>query len=567
MLSLSLRSGLLRATLLLSAALGISACSVDTTVSVGATTAPQVQHLYVTATEVWLSTSSTAAATDSGWVGSALPTPVSIDLAALNAGALSSLLSGVKTGAGTYQQVRIVLADSADPLTSSAQSAGLTWNAQVQYLDSQNNTATLPLELPSPKSQLIIPTTLVLSGAGAGAFLNASSSSSTTTSTTTATATATAASTATTATVAVDLDTVRKSVLFTVDNQNGALLSPSMTVMDVKNAGAISGSVDVSGIASTVLTGPQGIVVTAEALSADGTRFYAVKSVAVQSGGVFTLYPLPVAATGTTFYDLVIHGPGIRTVILSQVPVSSGDAESATTVQSSAVSVSSAKSYTVNTAANSAVLPGGSQVGFYQTIPGSTAPHLVEFALLDPFSGGFTSDLSLSSDAIDFGTYANGSDIVLSTSAPDEGIGTYRIGADAPLRVSSSLATTLSAPTGVVNAVQPVFLPPLNPSTSAAISGTLTLSTAGRFDRGFLMISRGGQLIEAADLRTELSSVSTTVPYTVAGVPAGVDAARYDVSVRLWNSRDAAATVTRVAASAQADLTTGSAASIDIAVP
>ena len=556
----SLKSRLFRTAILLSAALGISACSVDTTVSVGASTAPQVQHLYVTATQVWLSTSATASPTDNGWVGSKLATPVSIDLVALNAGSLSSLLSGVKAGAGTYKQVRIVLADSADPLTASAQAAGLTWNAQVQYVDAQNNSATLPLELPSPKSQLIIPATVALSGGGAGVFMNASTSTADTS------ATAAAASGTTTATVAVDLDTVRKWVLFKFDDQSGALMSPSMRVMTVKNAGAISGSVDLSRVASSVLTGPQGIVVTAEALRADGTRFEAVKSVALQSGGVFTLYPLPVTSSGNTVYDLVIHGPGIRTVILSQVPVSTSDAESATAVQSSAISISSARDYTVNTAANSAVLPGGSLVGFYQTIPGSTAPHLIDFALLDPFSGGFTSNLSLSADAIDYGTYNKSGDIVMSTSAPDEGIGSYRIGGDAPLRVPSSLSTTISAPTAVVDAVQPIFLPPLGPITNAAVNGTLDVAAA-RFDRGFLMISRGGQLIEAVDLRNALSSLSARIPFTVSGLPAAVDAARYDVSTRLWNSRDPAGTLTRAAASTQADLTTGSASSISIAVP
>ena len=449
----SLGFGFCRVTLLFSAALSLSACSVDTTVSVGATTAPQIQHLYVTATQVWLSTSATAAPTDSGWVGSELSTPVSLDLASLNAGSLSSLLSSVKAGAGTYKQVRIVLADSADPLTTSAQSAGLTWNAQVQYLDAQGNSATLPLELPSPKSQLIIPTTVALSGGAAGVFMNTSTSTAEASTTTDA-----AASGTTTVTLAVDLDTVRKWVLFKFDDQTGALLNPSMSVLNLKNAGAISGSLDLSGVDPSVLTGPQGIVVTAEALSADGTRFDAVKSVALQSDGVFTLYPLPVASSGNTAYDLVIHGAGIRTLILLQVPVSSGNAQSATMVQSNAVRLASAGGYRVNTAANSAALPGGSQVGFYQTIPGSTAPHLVEFAMLDPFSGGFTSNLFLSSDAMDYGRYINGGDIIVSTSAPDEGIGTYRIGAAAPLRVSSLLSTTISAPSALITAVQPVFI-------------------------------------------------------------------------------------------------------------
>ena len=99
------------------------------------------------------------------------------------------------------------------------------------------------------------------------------------------------------------------------------------------------------------------------------------------------------------------------------------------------------------------------------------------------------------------------------------------------------------------------------------MSGTLTAIPAGRFDSGFLMISRGGQLIESVDLRDALSRVSTGIPFTVSGLPAAIDAARYDVSARLWNSRDPAGTLTRVAATTQADLTSGSASSISIAVP
>ena len=556
----ALRSPALLKALTLLAAIGLSACSVDTTVSISASTPAQVQHLYVTLTEVWLSTSATAAPEDAGWVGSSLATPSTVDLSTLNGGTLTRLVSGVSIGAGTYKQLRIVLADSADALTAAAQSAGLTWNAEVQYLNAQGSSSTLPLELPSPKSQLIIPTTLVLNGNSAGAFLSTDTSG---TDTSTTTTTTTSGSTASLASIVVNIDTVRNWVLFNYGSQTGALLSPAMAAYEEKKAGAISGSVDVSGVASNVLTGAQGILVTAEALSADGTRFQAIKSVALQSGGSFTLFPLPVADTGTGNYDLVIHGPGIRTVVLSQIPVSAGDATSATQVQSSAISLSTAKSYIVNTAANSAVLPGGSQVGFYQTVPGSDAPHLIEYAMPDPFSGGFAANLVLSADAIDYGNYNGGSDISISSSAPDEGIGTYRIGADAPLRVSSSLSTTISAPSVVPRAVQPVFLPPLSAAGNAILSGSVNFSQAGRFDQGFLLISRGGQLVDALDLSASLAGLKTSIAFSDSALPGGVGV-RYDVAVRMWNSRDPAGTIARAAAAAPADL---SAQGVTIFVP
>lgn len=556
--------GPIRAVAVALLALALGACSVSTTVSVSSAAPAQVQHLYITVKEVWMNTSVTASTTDTGWVGEVLGTPMSIDLASLDSTTITDLVSGIKTAAGTYRQLRLVLADASDSLTSSAEDAGLTWNAQVQYLNSAGTSTTLALELPNRSSELVIPTTIVLSGQGAGAFLSSASSATTSTSDSSSTSTTVVAD------VVVDIDTIRHLVLFEYGNTAAALLDPRLSAVDAAKAGGISGTLDLSEVASGVLTGTQGVVVTAESLSADGTRYEPVKSVAVSAGGAFVLYPLPLAATGSTTYDLVIHGPGIRTRIISSVPVSAGSASDATVVQSSSIGLASARTFTVNTAANSVRIAGGATVGFYQTVPGSTAAHLVEYETPDPFNGGFIADVTLSADTLDYGSYASGSDVSFATSAPDEGVGTYRLGSFAPLRNASTLSTTTSAPTSSTSAVQPVFLPALGSASGGAtlgVNGTLNLGTAGRFDRGFVLISLGGELIDAVDLQTSLGGNSATASFALASLPAGTPGTTYEVTTRLWNSNDPSGTLVRTSAGSTLNAAAGGVQSVSITVP
>ena len=532
---------------------GLSACTVDTSVSLTAATPARVQNLYVTVKEVWLNTSATAAASDPGWVGSALANPLSVDLANLNDGSAQTLVSGLKAPAGTYKQLRLVLADSSSTLSTAAQSAGLSTNAEVRYLDSSGHTVTLPLELPSPGTEMIVPASVVLSSP-VSAQLSPSSSS--------------AAANATAAKITLDLDSTRNLMLFNFGTQAAALLNATGAVYDSSKAGGISGTVDVSAVPSGTLTGPQGVLVTAETLSGDGSRYDAVKSVALQTSGAFTLYPLPVADMGTTTYDLVIHGPGVRTVIITRVPVSVGDATTATPAAAGAIGLPSAKQYVVNTAANGPVLPGGSRAGFYQTIPGDSIPHLIEYASIDPFTGGFDSNVSLSADAINFGSYSRSGNPSFSTSAPGEGIGAYRIASAAPLRTASALATTIAAPNVNPGTVQPIFLPPIvSDAGTLTLSGTLNLLRPGRFDTGFLLVSRGGQIIDVKDLSSALANSAASVSFSDSSLPGSAVIPFYDVSVRLWNSGDPSGTLTRAALPTPLDLSHGNLGGLLLTVP
>lgn len=96
------------------------------TLQVHLTDAPSCyEHVYVTVQKVRVNTSSTAADGDGGWQDLTLATPKKIDLLDLTNGVLEDL--GTTTlPAGSYQQVRLVLADNggSDPLANSVQAIG-----------------------------------------------------------------------------------------------------------------------------------------------------------------------------------------------------------------------------------------------------------------------------------------------------------------------------------------------------------------------------------------------------------------------------------------------------------
>src|SRR5580692_4366431 len=102
----------------------LAGCESRTNVSMTGNAPAQFTHVFVTLNAIWFDTSATALATDGSWQKFTLTTPVTVDLVSLNNGTLSQIASGLKVSAGTYAQVMLVLADSTDTLTSSAQSAG-----------------------------------------------------------------------------------------------------------------------------------------------------------------------------------------------------------------------------------------------------------------------------------------------------------------------------------------------------------------------------------------------------------------------------------------------------------
>jgi hypothetical protein len=368
------------------------------------------------------------------------------------------------------------------------------------------------------------------------------------------------------------VDGAKDLVPFAYSNLTGMLLNPHVTAYDQAASGAIQGTLDVTGLTSVSSTGIQ---VTAESLSADGTRHIAVNSAPVSSGGTFTLYPLSTSSSSATSYDLVIHGPGIATIIVKGVTVNVG-APSTTTPVNIGTLTPQASTSTFTVSLNTTTpLPAGALVGFYQTLPGSSeVPYLIDEQPIDPFSRTFASPQSptlatqttipttsqpISTSSISYGTFTSGSTVTLASAAPTEGTSTYRVAGTAPLFTDGALTATVS-PT-----VTTVAVPTLAAASGAALdSATFTISktTAGKYNKGELILSHDGAIVATASLDTILQATSATGTLTISGLPGGSAAGQfasglYYVSVRTWNTTTLSTLPNREIYPTPLDLSTG----------
>lgn len=588
------------------AALG--GCSNRTNVSAIGNTPPLYTHVYLTAQAVWFNDSATAGPDDGGWVQFPLSTPVTVDLVADSGGNFAYLATDLRLAPGSYSQVRFIPVDASTPLTASAQTLGATYNMEADYVDSSGVTHQLPLELLNPDKGLGIQTSLTvpIGGVGASALEEGTSSTTgtalggTSTSTTTTTGTTTSEGTTTsTSEFAVNIDGARDLTAFTYGGVNAALLSSHATAYDLTQSGGIQGQLTLTNLTLTSANGTPGLEVSAEALTADGSRHYVIASTPVAADGSFTLYPLPANSSNNESYDIVIHGAGIASIIIKDIiipPVgSSGVAVSSLTGGASSVATTTgttttdvdtspitpanlvsvgtilpraASSYTANiTTAASAPLPAGAQAGFYQTLSGSgEVPYVIEAEPIDPFNQVLANAQALSSGTVDSGTYvSSGSTVTIVSAAPAEGAGTYRVAASAPFYTNGSLAVTVSAPTATgVTAASPVTIGALalaSGNTSATVTATVKPATAGKYNHGSIMLSQGGQLVASAPIDGTLQGGGTV---TLSGVPGGTAGSIYYVTIRAWNSSNPAGTLTRQWYDTALDLSSASSASIQL---
>ena len=567
----------------------LAGCSTRTDVSVTGNTPAQYSHVWITAQEVWFNTSSIAGPDDGGWVKFPLSTPATVDLVTESGGNLGSLVTGLKLAPGTYSQIRLIPVDAAAALTSSAQTLGALYNAEADYVDSANTTHQLPLELLNPDQGIGIPGTLKVPVGNVGAALSATTATTTTTGTTTTPTTPTTPNTSptttTTTTFAITFDGTRDLTPFSyagATTPNAILLSSHASAFDLSEVGGIQGQLTLTNLTATInsAAGLPAIQVSAQSLSADGTRHVVVSRAPVHADGSFLLYPLATSSSSPADYDLVIHGRGIATIIIKSVQVTlasssaSGTTSTGTAANSTinAVSVGTlipraAGSYTANVGtATGAALPAGAQVGFYQTLAtAGEVPYVIEASPIDPFNETLANAQALSTGTLDSGTYStSGASVTLVSAAPKEGAGHYRVAASAPSFTDGALTTTVSAPPAGTTTPVAVTVPALAlaPGTTAgSISASVTQATAGKYDHGELLVTHDGTLIATTPLDTALAQ-GAGATLTVSGLPAGTAAALYYVAVRAWNSRDASGTLQRQSYPTAIDLsgsTTGAA--------
>ncbi len=562
----------------------VAGCSTRTDVSMTGNTPAQYSHVWITAQEVWFNTSAIAGPDDGGWVKFPLSTPATVDLVTESGGNLGSLVTGLRLAPGTYSQVRLIPVDAAAALTSSAHTAGALHNAEADYVDSAGKTHQLPLELLNPEKGIGIQGTLkvpvgnvgaALAGTSTtttGTTLTATTSNTTTPTTTPTTPTTSPTTTTTTTSFAVTFDGARDLTPFTyaaATTPNGILLSSHASAFDLSEVGGIQGQLTLTnlpGISSSA--GLPAIEVSAQSLSADGTRHVVVSRTPVHADGSFLLYPLATSSSTPADYDLVIHGPGIATIIIKTVQVtlasSASTATTTTTTSTEAaanattinpVSVGTlipraASAYAANPApASGAALPAGAQVAFYQTLAtAGEVPYVIEASPIDPFNQVLASAQALSTGTIDSGTYSSsGASVTLVGAAPAEGAGGYLVAASAPAFTDGTLTTTVSAPPPGTTMPVPVPVPGLTLApgvTSGSISAAVTQATAGKYDHGELLVTHNGELVATTPVDAALvQGAGATI--TVNGVPSGTSADLYYVAVRAWNSRDAPGTLQR----------------------
>lgn len=564
------------ATLLL--VLGAAGCSVKTTVVGTSTTAPQVNHFYVTVNAVWLNTSATAKATDTTWSQVTLKTPITVDLVDPTHSTLPTLISDAKLVAGTYQQMLLQLVQNPAGSTAAAASAttlGLTYNNAVIYTTASGVPTTVPVEFALPQPTLQIATHIVLKG---GTSISSASSSGATGTTTGSSSTDSSSSTAL-ATLDVAFDALRHLHFLTQtygnSTQTYAIYSGGASALDAAHAGAISGTLDVTALPTTALDGSQGIVATAEQQSSDGTRMVPIASALVQisgTSGTFTIYPLPVATSGTTTYDIVIHGPGVQPMVVVAVPVTVGLPAAATPISTSAVTMAGADStyqvtmQAVTTSATGAVsyssgnatapLPAASDLYFYQTLqsPANASPYVMETAGLNPLTRLFSATDStspatptyflLSSAQVQVASYNAGASLTFASQTPSPCTGCYLAAPSAALRAAPSLTSSVLkvAPSSVAQVLYPT-----PPTSASGTAGTLNVvlpagSSGYRYNAGTLLISSAGQVVEAIDLAQALATANGgTLTINVAGLPSGAAGAAYapavyDLEARVWNT-------------------------------
>jgi len=364
-----------------------------------------------------------------------------------------------------------------------------------------------------------------------GALTGATTTTGTTTTGTTTTTPTTPTTTATTTSFAITFDGARDLTPFSyagATTPNAILLSSHASAFDLSEVGGIQGQLTLTNLPGiNSAAGLPAIQVSAQSLSADGTRHVVVSRAPVHADGSFLLYPLATSASSPTEYDLVIHGPGIATIIIKSVQVTLASSTSAATTTTTGTAANAtlntvsvgtlipraASSYTANVAtAAGAALPAGAQVAFYQTL--ATAGEV-------PY-------------VIDSGTYStSGASVTLVSTPPKEGAGGYLVAASAPSFTDGALTTSVSATTAMPVTVPTLALAP--GATAGSISASVTQATAGKYDHGELLVSHDGTLIATTPLDAALAQ-GAGATLTVSGLPAGTSAALYYVAVRVWNA-------------------------------
>jgi hypothetical protein len=489
--------------------------------------------------------------------------------------------NSTSTTSGTTAGAAFIGTSSTSSSTSTGTtSTGTTSTGMTLFGTTSTSTALTPLATGSTSTALTPVSAL-------GTTTTTTGTTATTTGTSTTTGTTTGLIVGETVSTAVTIDAKDELAPVNLSNQLGFVLNPHVSAYDLSQVGHIAGQVNATALPVIVGTGRPPAEVSAETLSSDGSRHIVVASTPLRSDGSFVLYPLPNSSTSsssssgstygtgstgsapsTTQYDLVIHGPGIGTVIVKSVSLTSGAPTGAATVQLGTIALVQTASYNVNVASSGALPPPGATVGFFQTLQASgEVPYLIERLPVDPFAGNFVSDQPISSANLSFAVYD--SSFTVNTNVPVEGRGTYQVALSAPLYADGPLGATVTPPavgSGGTSTFTAAALSLPAGASAASVSGTVNVATPDKYDRGELVLTHDGAIIATAPLDSYLSHTQSSATF-LDSLPGGGSGGTYasglyDAEVWVWNSTAPTVTLNREPSANPIDVRSGSASGV-----
>ncbi len=464
------------------------------TVSVGVTDAPNTsfQHVWITVKEVWFHTSNVAGTNDPGWLKYPLkdaggnPTAVTVDLAALANGAAPSTIwnGSITLPVGTYQQIRIFLADTDNETLTNFNLPGFSYNGasytvkynnEVDYLDSSNTFQQAPLEIPSSDDGIsVIPETPIVVTATSNNKL------------------------------VLDFNTEDVVGPITPKGTPEFILKPRLKYFDMSQAGTITGVISSSSGYNFVVKAEKLYNNPSNSADPNNGQFFVVRRATGLAGqGQFSLFPV---AAGT--YDILLRGRNVQTYVIQQVTVAAG-----ATTNLGTINMASGSEYTAQL--QTAYHPTGAWINFYQSVDGSK-PYEVRFRHLDPYVGKFYQSIPLSTGQVNLATWQNVTPIAFTAYNPDQGLGTFWTapGAEQYARVTPSVACTVSGAAGQTS--DSLFTPATLTAAPTSDSITAAFMLPSRMSNflpisGQLFVTHGGLIIDGIGTLTGDTTIGTAM--------------------------------------------------------
>ena len=522
--------------------------------SLSSGSAAGVDHVWVTVSQIALHADRNQpwSASDASWQVVRLQTPALIDLAPLTNGIVGSFVVGQALPAGSYGQVRLFLKPHDSELTQQAKDQRLLFNAQVDFTAADRSVRQVPLELPDTQLGLRVEGPVVIEPDSSNEI------------------------------------TLEWSLGHTLVRLHGDgnidrfTLRPMLRPMRLSATAAIVGLLDAStfcppGVPSRNCV--YDVVASALMPSADGRSKRVVRSApVVLSGGYakFGLYPLP--ASGTV--DVVIRGRNMQTIVVRQVPAEPQLLLHAVPVQLGGNPVDPSQPVpmvaVVRPEGDALVSLGApmvdraAQLTFSQTLPDAgELPLEIASAQPDPFTGTLTTPVTLPSGPLRVAVYDPKLPLSFTEVEPAEGANHYRVASEGARYTDASPFVAVATPAGTTTSVVAAEPTPKAGMASAPLTVVLTGGGGGRFDAAMLVVADVNGIVTTRDVTSLLGSggsVSVDLPAGSAAASLGGTAV-YSASVRAWKRAAPDTSLVWARAATPADLRSGAAASVPIALP